>query len=116
MIPDPTDSTAASPVVIEAPLVRTDPHGTLCQRTVAAVWPPLVVLGLVIGLWYFVSYVGMSDHRRFLVPPPHEVVDEGFVRRRQPPETARQRVVDHAGGRRSDSPVSIILGVSIAAR
>ena len=41
--------------------------------------PPLVLVALFVGFWYFVSRVWMSERRRFLVPPPDEVVREGFL-------------------------------------
>ena len=59
--------------------MRSDPRRTVAQRTLAAVVPPLVVLGLLIGVWYFVSYVVLEPRRRFLLHPPHEVVSEGFL-------------------------------------
>lgn len=31
------------------------------------------------AMWYFVHYVLMSDNRRFLVPPPHTVINESIV-------------------------------------
>ncbi len=39
---------------------------------------PLAVFGLFIAFWYFMSYVGMSEGRRFLVPPPHQVLNRSF--------------------------------------
>jgi NitT/TauT family transport system permease protein len=78
-VPDPTNAGAAAPVVVESPLVRTDRRGTVLQRTIAAVVPPLVVLGLLVGVWYFVSYVILEPRRQFLLHPPHEVVREGFL-------------------------------------
>lgn len=36
--------------------------------------PPLTVAGLIIGLWYFVSYVFLDPSRSYLLPPPHEVI------------------------------------------
>jgi NitT/TauT family transport system permease protein len=39
---------------------------------------PLVVLGLFLALWYWLSYRGMSEQKRFLVPPPHEVVEHSL--------------------------------------
>lgn len=36
--------------------------------------PPLGVLALMIVGWYVVSYVVLDADRRFLVPPPHEVL------------------------------------------
>ena len=40
---------------------------------------PLVVLGLVIGAWYLVSYAVLDPGRRFLMPPPHQVVTDGLL-------------------------------------
>ncbi|WP_081615228.1 ABC transporter permease [Dietzia sp. UCD-THP] len=40
---------------------------------------PLVVLALVLGLWYFISYVVLEPSRRFLMPAPHVVITEGFM-------------------------------------
>lgn len=40
---------------------------------------PLIVFCVVIGLWYLFAEVVMSPHRRFLVPPPHEVWQLSFV-------------------------------------
>jgi NitT/TauT family transport system permease protein len=46
---------------------------------VVAVLPPLVLGAILIGLWYFISYVVLAPRRRFLLRPPHEVVKEGFL-------------------------------------
>jgi NitT/TauT family transport system permease protein len=40
---------------------------------------PAVVAGLVIGLWYMVSYRLLTPDTRFLVPPPDAVVRVGFL-------------------------------------
>jgi NitT/TauT family transport system permease protein len=46
----------------------------------AATWlPPLGLFVLMIGLWYLFSYVVLNPDRRFLVPPPHEVIRASFV-------------------------------------
>jgi NitT/TauT family transport system permease protein len=80
-VPDPVETATATPMVVEAPLVRTSRRGSVVQRTAAAVVPPLVILGLVVGLWYFVSYVVLDRRRQFLLHPPHDVVAEGFLDR-----------------------------------
>jgi NitT/TauT family transport system permease protein len=41
--------------------------------------PPFLVLLAVIGLWYGVSYVLLDADRRFLLPPPHAVVQVAFL-------------------------------------
>lgn len=40
--------------------------------------PPLVVLLLVLGAWVLVSEVLLADDKRFLLPPPWDVVNVGF--------------------------------------
>jgi NitT/TauT family transport system permease protein len=39
---------------------------------------PLVVLSLMVGFWYAVSYLLLSPDRRFLMPPPDAVVRVGY--------------------------------------
>ena len=34
---------------------------------------------VVIGAWYFISYVVLAPRRRFLLRPPHDVVEDGFL-------------------------------------
>jgi NitT/TauT family transport system permease protein len=41
--------------------------------------PPLVTFGCFIGLWYLVSYGLLSPSRRFLLPPPQQVIQGGFL-------------------------------------
>jgi len=49
-------------------------------RQVAGVALPPIVLGLVIlGVWYFISYGLLEDRRRFLLRPPHQVINKGFL-------------------------------------
>jgi NitT/TauT family transport system permease protein len=45
-----------------------------------AFWgPPAAVLAAVIGIWYGVSYLLLDPDRRFLVPPPHAVIQVSFL-------------------------------------
>lgn len=39
---------------------------------------PVAVFGVVIAAWYAVSYLLLDESRRFLMPPPHEVITEGL--------------------------------------
>jgi NitT/TauT family transport system permease protein len=41
--------------------------------------PPAVVLAVVLAAWYAVSYLVLSPERRFLLPPPHQVLLVGFL-------------------------------------
>lgn len=47
-------------------------------RTARIVLPSLFGLG-VIGLWYFVSYVVLTERRKFVLPPLHKVIEIGFL-------------------------------------
>lgn len=47
----------------------------------AIVLPPLVLTVIVLGVWYFISYVVLIPRRRFLLRPPHEVLQRGFLDR-----------------------------------
>ncbi|WP_417289019.1 ABC transporter permease [Corynebacterium variabile] len=44
----------------------------------ASVLLPLAVLAVVVAVWYMVSYVFLDESRRFLMPPPDQVVTEGL--------------------------------------
>jgi NitT/TauT family transport system permease protein len=41
--------------------------------------PPFVVFGLFIGVWYAVHHVVLSEQRKFIVPPPHRVIERAFI-------------------------------------
>jgi NitT/TauT family transport system permease protein len=41
--------------------------------------PPILFGGLVIAFWYFVSYGLLEDRRRFLLRPPHQVIEKAFL-------------------------------------
>ena len=41
--------------------------------------PPAAVFVAVLGIWYGVSYLLLDPQRRFLVPPPHEVLKVSFL-------------------------------------
>ncbi|MFP3914344.1 MAG: ABC transporter permease [Actinomycetota bacterium] len=49
------------------------------METIRLVGPPVLVFFLVIGLWYVASYWILDPTRRWLLPPPHMVVYEGFL-------------------------------------
>lgn len=40
--------------------------------------PPLITAGVVVGGWYAASYLLLDRQRRFLLPPLHAVVRDGF--------------------------------------
>jgi len=41
--------------------------------------PPLLVFLVFLGFWYLMTYLVLDPGRRWLLPPPHEVVTEGFL-------------------------------------
>lgn len=45
----------------------------------AAILPPIIMGVLVIAAWYVVSYVLLDESRRFLLRPPHQVIQVGFL-------------------------------------
>jgi NitT/TauT family transport system permease protein len=49
------------------------------RGVIATLVPPLVTLAVFMGIWYYVSYVALDPDRRFLLPPPHRVIDVAFV-------------------------------------
>jgi NitT/TauT family transport system permease protein len=59
--------------------VRSGPARSGAGRWLSSWVPPFVVFLAVIGLWYAVSYLLLTQDRRFLVPPPHWVVQVGFL-------------------------------------
>lgn len=42
--------------------------------------PPFIVFLLAMGLWNFVTYVVLSTPRRFLLPPPQQILTQGIFK------------------------------------
>ncbi len=40
--------------------------------------PPLVVFAAIIALWYGITYGLLDEKRRFLMPPPHQVISDAL--------------------------------------
>jgi NitT/TauT family transport system permease protein len=51
----------------------------LPRRLALNLGPPLALFGVFVGLAYLVSYVILNPERRWLLPPPHEIVKNGFL-------------------------------------
>jgi len=70
-------------VTTTAPTPTAETSGTLpakprmTSRKIVGVVAPIVILLLVMGLWYLVSYAFLDPGRRFLMPPPHLVIIDG---------------------------------------
>jgi NitT/TauT family transport system permease protein len=66
--------------LVEAPLVVEEQKRRIGPLDVIG---PLVVLGLFVGGWYFMHHWGMRhifNKPGFLMPPPHEILYDSFVR------------------------------------
>ncbi|MEL7209963.1 MAG: ABC transporter permease subunit, partial [Actinomycetota bacterium] len=51
----------------------------LGQKLAANILPPIGLGALIICGWYFVSYSMLEERRRFLLEPPHKVLQVGFL-------------------------------------
>lgn len=49
------------------------------RRSIAPIVAPIVVFVLVLLVWLFISYVLLEPRRRFLMPPPQDVVLKGLL-------------------------------------
>ncbi len=45
----------------------------------ATLWPPTVVFLVTLGIWLMMSYALLSEEQRFLLPPPQQVIEVGFL-------------------------------------
>lgn len=70
-----TDSAAGTDT--ETP--KSEPTSRKRSRDIGGIAAPILVLLLVIGLWYLISYAFLDPGRRFLMPPPHQVVTDGLL-------------------------------------
>jgi NitT/TauT family transport system permease protein len=68
---------AAGGAVPEVGAVRSGP--SRLRKIASLVLPPLAVALVVIGVWFFFSYVVLDQPRRFLLPPPQQVLEVGFL-------------------------------------
>jgi NitT/TauT family transport system permease protein len=55
-----------------------DSRAAAARRLARRAVPPVIVAACVIGVWFFVSYVTLSPSRRFLLPPPQQVISVGL--------------------------------------
>ena len=82
-------------------VLAAEPGGTLAGGTLAGAGPaeagprsrsrgwvaalgiraglPAVVAGVIIGAWYAVSELALNQDQRFMLPPPHRVLEVGFL-------------------------------------
>ncbi len=55
------------------------PRRRRSRALAAQILPPFVLGIFVIAGWYFISYVLLAEERRFLLRPPHQVIEVGFL-------------------------------------
>ena len=61
------------------PAARPPAPNSRLRQILSLVLPP-VALGLgILGLWYAISYLLLAERRRFLLRPPHQVIDKGLL-------------------------------------
>lgn len=49
------------------------------RKLLSYIWPPIVTLGIFVGIWYVISYFLLPDAVKYILPTPHEVVDVGVL-------------------------------------
>jgi NitT/TauT family transport system permease protein len=75
---DPVETEAPSDEIVHtAPAPR--PGRGRWSRLAGQVLPPVVLGVALVGLWYFISYGVLDEDRRFLLRPPHQVIETGFL-------------------------------------
>jgi len=67
----------AAQLPADAPPAR--PKQRRWRHIVGMALPPILLGLVIVGIWYFVSYVVLEERRRFLLRPPHQVINEGFL-------------------------------------
>ncbi|MGO1964320.1 MAG: ABC transporter permease, partial [Corynebacterium sp.] len=77
--PSGTSGTSGSAAPVAASGTSSPARRTRRGIPFAGVVLPLLVFGAVIAAWYAVSYLLLDESRRFLMPPPHEVITDGLL-------------------------------------
>ena len=73
-LPEAPPATPSAGTGGTAPLVRRR-RGSAVARWAA----PLAVFAALIGVWYAITYLVLDPARRFLMPPPQDVITEAFL-------------------------------------
>jgi NitT/TauT family transport system permease protein len=71
-------SAAAPPMAVEPVAATSRPRGSRFSSTLRTILPPVVMFGLLIGVWYAAS-LRLAPNRRFLLPLPHDVLTKGLL-------------------------------------
>ena len=83
------------------------------RRFLRFVFPPAAVLVLAIAGWYAVSYLVLTPERRFLLPPPHEVVRVGFLDRHNLMDLLRALALS-AQVAMTGLAIAVVVGIGLA--
>lgn len=75
--PDDVDVVSTPAAVAAGP--ATPPRRSAGRDRLFQYGPVLVVAAAFVGFWYLMHYVILSEQRRFIVPPPHDVISEAFL-------------------------------------
>jgi NitT/TauT family transport system permease protein len=80
------EKTNSNPLDAERPVAPPHPSPASRRRASAVaarlgvkVGLPVAVAGLIIGAWYAVSELVLTQDQRFMLPPPHRVLEVGFL-------------------------------------
>jgi NitT/TauT family transport system permease protein len=68
----------SSPSDLAPPSSPSSPRRSRARELAWTIIPPLVFFGLFVGFLYVVSYFFLTPERQFLLPPPHEIVENGL--------------------------------------
>jgi NitT/TauT family transport system permease protein len=74
--------------------------------------PPFLLFVVVIGIWYLVSYKLLDEQRRFLLPPPHRIVQVAFLDRDNL-QVLLQALALTAGVAMAGLAVAAVLGIGL---
>lgn len=83
------------------------------KKVLTTLGPPLLVLVALVGIAYLITYQVLSEDRRFLLPPLHEVIKVGFL------DSANRNEILEALGRTTviamtGLGISAVIGISMA--
>lgn len=83
------------------------------RRLLANVLPPFLFFLFVLGIWLLLTYVVLEPRRRFLMPPPQDVISKGFL-----DTTTRTTIMEALFGTARVAfiglAIAIVLGMAIA--
>lgn len=70
---------SGAPPTAEGPAARKRSPAGRAGSILGAAAPPALVAVLFVLIWYGFTYIVLEPDRRFLLPPPHRVIQEGFL-------------------------------------